>query len=204
MKKYFITILLICSSAYSQYDINGGMGLNFFSAPDLRDYINANFATTDELQSFNTSADFFGEFGYNFNDNYQLSVEYTQNLYSFNSNGIGGIYDLKLTQHKPSIIGYYLITGVGYKFKFGGGLGIRFATAEEKIPGLTQVLEYSTSGFGLLLKAQGDTKLGGDFYALISGELRYEILGDLDFSSGNAVNLNSFGVALKLGLAYYF
>ena len=204
MKKYFLTIFLIFSSAYSQYDINGGMGLNFFSAPDLRDYINANFATTDELQSFNTSADFFGEFGYNFNDSYQLSIEYTQNLYSFNSNGIGGIYDLKLTQHKPSIIGYYLITGVGYKFKFGGGLGIRFVTAEEKIPGLTQVLEYSTSGFGILLKTQGDTKLGGDFYALISGELRYEILGDLDFSSGNTVNLNSFGVALKLGLAYYF
>ena len=204
MKKYFLTIFLIFSSAYSQYDINGGMGLNFFSAPDLRDYINANFATTDELQSFNTSADFFGEFGYNFNDSYQLSIEYTQNLYSFNSNGIGGIYDLKLTQHKPSIIGYYLITGVGYKFKFGGGLGIRFVTAQEKIPGLTQVLEYSTSGFGILLKTQGDTKLGGDFYALISGELRYEILGDLDFSSGNTVNLNSFGVALKLGLAYYF
>ena len=48
------------------------MGLNFFSAPDLKDYINSNFATTDEMQSFNTSADFFGEIGYNINENYQM------------------------------------------------------------------------------------------------------------------------------------
>lgn len=204
MKKYFITILLIYSSAYSQYDINAGMGLYFFSSPNLIDYINANFVTTEELQSFNTSADFFGEFGYNFDDRYQLSVEYTYNLFSFNSSGIGGIYDLKLIQHKPSILAYYLVTGAGYKFKFGGGVGIRFVSAEEKIPGPTQVIDYSTSGFGLLLKTQGDTKLGGNFYALISGELRYEVLGELDFTNGNTINLNSFGAALKLGLAYYF
>ncbi|MCW8849884.1 MAG: hypothetical protein OQJ81_07890 [Melioribacteraceae bacterium] len=202
MHKYFVIILLFCSVTYAQYDINAGMGLNFFSSPDLRNYINANFATAEELQSFNTSADFFGEFGYNFNDQYQISGEYTFNIFSFNSNFPGGRYDLKINQHKPSIIIYYQIIGMGYKLKFGTGIGLRIAQVSEELYG--SVVDYSTSGFGGILKAQGDTKLGGDFYALIAGEIRLDMPGEIETLTGGKFNINSFGVALKLGLAYYF
>ena len=71
------------STVYSQYDVSAGMGLNFFSAPDLRDYINSSFASAEEMPSFNTSADFFVELGYNLNEDYQLSIEYNFNIYSF-------------------------------------------------------------------------------------------------------------------------
>ena len=206
MKKYIFAFSLILSSTvFAQIEVGAGMGLNFFSAPDLRDYINSNFATTDEMQSFNTSADFFCEVDYNLNDKYQLGIDYTFNIYSFNSNFITGIYDFQLSQHKPSILGYYLIGGEGYKLKLGGGVGVRFAQVDEKLPSTTEKVNYSSTGFGLLLKAQGDTRLSKNLYALISGEIRYDIHGTIEtITPGVNFNLNSFGVALKLGVVYYF
>ena len=126
MKKNIFSMLLFFSSlTFAQIDITAGMGLNFFNAPDLKDYINSYSTAVDEMQSFNTSADFFGEIGYDINQNYQIAIEYTFNIYSFNSTGINGIYDLEVDQHKPSLIGYYVLPGNGYKVKIGLGVGIR-------------------------------------------------------------------------------
>jgi hypothetical protein len=197
--------LFLSSISYSQYDLNAGMGLNFFSAPDLRDYVNSNFSSTEEMASFNTSADFFIGFAYNLNESYQIGLEYNYNIYSFNSNSILGIYDLQINKHEPSLVGYYQIIGNGYKFKLGGGFGYRLGYADEKQPGTTEIIDYSSTGFGLLAKAQGDTKLGGNFYALIAGEIRYDLHSDIETITPNvSFNLNSFGVALKLGVVHYF
>lgn len=203
MKKYLVALFFYVTTIIcAQYDVSAGMGLHFFSSPDLRDYINSNFSASDDLASFNTSADFFAEIGYNLNDNYQISAELTYNIFSYNSNFSSGVYDLQLAQYKPSIIGYYVINGLNYKFKLGGGLGLRFAEVEEKLYGTTE--GYSTTGFGLLLKAQGDTRLGGNFYAIIAGEIRYELPGEINTLTEGTFNLNSFGVGLKLGTVYYF
>lgn len=206
MKKYILAIsLFVCSSVFGQIEVGAGMGLHFFSAPDLKDYINSNFATTEEMGTFNTSADFFCEVGYNLNEKYQVSIDYTFNIYSYSTNFITGIYDFQLNQHKPTLLGYYYLSGEGYKFKFGGGVGIRFAQVDEKLPGTTETIDYSSTGFGIMLKAQGDTRLGEDFYALISGEMRYDLHGTIEtITPGVNFNLNSFGVALKLGVVYYF
>ena len=203
MKKFILTILF-CSPSFllAQYDVSAGMGLHFFSSPDLRDYVNSNFSTSDELSSFNTSADFFAEIDYNLANVYQIGIEFTYNIFSFNSNLFGGGYDLQLAQYKPSILAYYVINGDNYKFKVGGGVGARIASVDEKLYGSTE--NYSTTGFGILFKAQGDTKLGGNFYALISGEARYELPGEINTLTGGTFNLNSFGVGLKLGTVYYF
>ncbi|MCB0729422.1 MAG: hypothetical protein KDC88_00195 [Ignavibacteriae bacterium] len=202
MKKLFLMLNLFFSSLiFAQIDLNAGMGLNFFSAPDLRDYINSNFSTAEDMSSFNTSADFFCEIGYNITQDYQISFEYNFNIYSYNSSFNGGVYDFSLNHHKPSIIGYYVKSGIGYRFKFGGGVGLRIAQVDEELYGSTE--SYSTNGFGLLLKAQGDTKLGGDFYALIAGEVRYDMPGELETLTNSKINLNSFSLALKLGIAYY-
>ena len=177
-----------------------GMGLSFFNSNDLENYLNSNFANqTNRLSTFNSSADFFVELGYELNDSYQLGIEYNFNIYSFNS--LSGFYNLSLNHHKPSLIGYYIIRGVGYKIKFGAGTGIRILQVEEKFQG---VGNYSTNGFGFLLKAQGDTKLGGNLYALISGELRYDIPGEIKTLGGSTIGFNSIGVGLKLGTTYYF
>lgn len=192
--------------SFAQFDISAGMGLNFFSAPDLRDYINSNFVSSTEIGSFNTSADFFGEVGYNFNEvnktrYYQISLHYSFNIYSFNSSFVSGIYDIQLNQHKPSLMGYYVFAGEGYKFKLGAGVGLRTALIDEELYGTTE--SYSSSGVGFLLKAQGDTKLGGDFYALIAGEVKYDLPGEINTLTGGKFNINAFGIVLNLGISYY-
>lgn len=203
MKKYFIILNFAATSLIlAQFDLGAGMGLNFFSSPDMRDYLNSNFASTDEMASFNTSADFFVELDYNISEKYQIGVEYTHNIYSFNSNFTSGRYDLQLNQHKPTLMAYYVSAGNGYKFKIGGGVGLRIAQADEELYGTIE--EYSTTGFGILLKAQGDTKLGGNFYALIAGEIRYDMPGEINTLTGGSFNVNSFGLSLKLGTVYYF
>lgn len=203
MKKIILLFYLFINSfLYSQFDLSAGMGLNFFSSPEMKDYVNSSFETSEEISTFNTSADFFAELDYNLSNSYQLGVEYTYNIYSFNSNYLNGRYDLALNQHKPSIVGYYVYAGQGYKFKFGGGIGLRIAQVKEELYGT--ISDYSATGFGLLLKAQGDTKLGGDFYALIAGEVRYDLPGEIETLSDATFNVNSFGIALKLGTVYYF
>ena len=202
MNKYLVICFITFTSiSMAQFDVSAGMGLNFFSSPDLRDYINSNFASADEMSSFNTSADFFGEVGYNLNDKYQIAVEYTLNLYSFNSTFATSRYDIQIGQHKPSLIGYYMSVGKGYKFKFGAGIGLRSASVDEELYGT--VTNYTTSGVGILLKAQGDTRLGGNFYALIAGKMSYDMPGEITTLTNGNFDLSSFGVALKLGIAYY-
>jgi hypothetical protein len=204
MKKFIVIfVLILCSKNFAQYEIGAGMGISLFNASDLRDYLNSNFAST-QISSFSTSADFFSEFNFNITSKYQLSIEYDYNIYSYNST-LGG-YEFKLNQHKPSFLAYYYLAGDGYKFKIGGGLGLRIAQAEEKLYGSFQ--NYSTTGFGFIAKVQGDTKLGGDFYALIAGEIIYDLPGEITTANnidGNGkFNLNSFAIGLKLGIIYYF
>ncbi len=206
MKKYLLVLLLFSlglTKVSAQFDLGAGMGLAFFNSPELSDYINGNFANpTNRLNTFNSSADFFVELGYNIDNNHQIAIEYNFNIFSYNSPlGGFGIYNLTVDRHKPTIIGYYVVPGIGYKFKFGAGVGIRILQAEETIYG---PINYSTTGIGFLLKLQGDTKLSENFYALIAGELRYDLPGEVHTVSGGIIGFNSLSVGLKLGVTYYF
>ncbi len=203
MIKYFLVFLFIpLSVSTAQYEIGGGMGLSFFNAPDLNDYLNTNFSNGEDLPSFSTSADFFGVFNYNLNESYQIGLEYNFNINSFNSAIETGFYDLQLSHHKTSLLGFYYLAGEGFKIKFGGGFGLRFLNATEELYG-TRV-EYSSSGFGFIAKMQGDTKLGGNFYALISGEIIYDLPGEINTLTEGHFNASLFGFGLKLGTIYYF
>lgn len=203
MKKYLLVIsLFIYSNTFAQFDVSAGMGLAFFNSDDLEHYLNSNFAnSTNQLSTFNSSADFFMELGYELNENYQIGLEYNFNIYSFNSSFGVGIYDLSLSNHKPSLIGYYIIKGIGYKFKLGAGAGLRMVEVEEKLLGVSN---YSTNGLGFVFKAQGDTKLSGNLYALIAGELRYDMPGEIKTLGEKTIGFNSIGVGIKLGTTYYF
>lgn len=204
MKKSFLILFFFCvSNFFAQYEIGGGMGLSYFNAPDLVNYIETNFSNV-EIPSFSSSADFFIQFNYNISTMYQLSIEYDYNIYSYNSDFSVGFYDFEINQHKPSLIGYYLINGEGYKFKFGGGLGLRIAQAQEKIGSYGSSSIYKITGMGFLGKAQGDTKIGSNFYALIAGEIIYDLTGEITTVTNSKIDLSSFGIGIKLGVIYYF
>ena len=200
MKNFIIALIFITTpSVYSQIDLSAGMGLSFFTAPDFENYANS-ISNIEVVNSFNTSADFFMEIGYNLNSKYQIALEYNFNIYSVNS----PIIDIELGHHKPSLIGYYALVGNGYKLKLGGGIGLRISKSEERIFAYGSTENYSTTGFGFLLKAQGDTKLSGNLYALIAGEIRYDFPGEINTLNGGVYDLNSFSIGLKLGSVYYF
>ncbi|MBZ0180567.1 MAG: hypothetical protein K8F36_14880 [Melioribacteraceae bacterium] len=209
MKKIIFAVLISVSIIYSQVDISGGMGINFVSSPSLKDYINGNYNQGGEkLNAFSSSVEFFGEITYSLNSNFELGVDYGLSIFSYNSSsGNGGIYDLNYTMQKPTLVAYYVIPGEGYKFKFGGGAGIRMIDLDEKI-----IVEqnYSSTGYGFLARAEGHTKLGGDVYAYVGTDLRYDMPGKPENDNGKLaenssydVDLNTFSWGIKLGVSLF-
>jgi len=213
MKK-LLALILISSSIIlnAQVEITGGMGVAFVNNSSLKDYINSNFPSEKELGTFNSSFDLSLEADYPISENFQMGIEYVYNIYAYTTTIFGGVgvYDISYNHHKPSILAYYVLPGVGYKFKIGGGIGYRMVDLDEKI---YQPVNYTASGFGLLLRAQGLTTLGGNFYANLGGSIRYDMPGDVSASNPNDsghsmedfnVNINSIVFSVNIGVTYIF
>lgn len=210
MKKIILLLFLPFINLSAQWDFGLAMGIDYKSIPTYRDYINYGFApVNNKLKSFNTSVNFSGEVGYQTSKNFQLGLEYSLAIDSYSTfMNTGGIYDISYVMHRPSLLGYYLIAGQGYKFKFGGGLGLRFASLNEEIITKTN---YKANGFGLLVKAEANTLLSDNLFVLMGLDLRYDVTGDLESGSGKKitnlvnnenVNLNSISVGIKIGINY--
>jgi hypothetical protein len=216
MKKIVILSIILFMSvmAYPQISVRGGMGINFVSDPSLRDYLNySQFAPLDnQVAAFNTAVNFSGEIDFRAAENYELGLEFAYLYNSFTFSPNGGRYMLSYGIIMPTVVNYYVIDGKGYNFKFGGGLGIRFASINESLPFSSNSNGYSSTGFGILLRALGNTSLGGNVYANITGDIRYDINGTPKNNGnpirnsvlGNNVNLNSLSVGISLGISYIF
>lgn len=210
MKKFLVVIIFLpLLQIYAQWDFSASMGLDFKYASSYRDYINANFPSVNRLKSFNSSINFTVEAGYRTSQFFQIGLEYSLAIDSYSTLiGAGGIYDISYLMYRPSILGYYILTGEGYKFKFGGGLGLRFVSLKEDIFNETK---YSSSGFGFLLKSEANTLLSRNLFVLLGLDLRYDLPGDLisdnnkqiiNFSNGESVNLNTISIGIKVGITY--
>lgn len=213
MKLDRVLFIIIISSFYSyaQVDFRVGMGLDFFNSQSVVDYINqSNFSGSEELSSFSTAINFSGEVGIKVDNNIQLAGDVTYQIYSYNSDVTLGRYDIKFNNFMPSVLIYYLIEGTGYNFKFGGGAGLRFVSVEQTLPASAGSDKYSSTGFGLLLRAQGNTLLGDKIYANISLDIRYDINGVPENNGRKLynnvqkddVNFNQLALGIKLGLYY--
>jgi hypothetical protein len=217
MKKFIALLIFICINqmVFAQISLRGGMGINFVSTPSLRDYLNVinDFVSvSNQVAAFNTAINFSGEVDFKAADNYELGVEVAYLYNSFNFSPNGGRYELSYSIVMPTILNYYVIYGQGYNFKFGGGLGLRFASISELKEFTSNSNNYSSVGFGILLRALGNTALGSNVYANITGDIRYDLNGTpknngnaiLNSGSNNNVNLNSLSVGLSLGITYIF
>jgi hypothetical protein len=215
MKKNILILLIIIFTklSFAQIELKGTMGINLISVPSAQNYINQNYAPyDDELNTFNTAVIFTGEVGYFINEKFEMSIDIPYQIYSYNTNIDGaGKYDLYFDSFLPSVMAYYVLSGVGYNFKFGGGLGPRFifVTEEKKWQGTSN--EYSSIGFGGLLRIEANTALSENLFANIGGDLRYDRNGVPENANGNTlynnvenekVNFNSFSVCIKLGITY--
>jgi len=210
MKKIYISLLflLLSNIALPQVSIRAGMGINLISIPSLKDYLNVYYAPPDnQIGSFATAISFSGEVDMKAGENYEVGVElaYLYNSYTFSTIGQ---YNLTYGILMPTIVNYYVIDGQGYNFKFGGGVGLRFTNVNET--NLPIVNTYKSVGFGILIRASGNTALSRNVFANITGDIRYDINGvPKDGGTpmtvlGNNVNLNSFSLSLMLGITYIF
>ncbi len=215
MKKiiWILSIIIVTKFSFAQTEIKGTMGINFISIPSAQDYINQNYAPNDaQLNTFNTAVIFSGEVGYFFNDKFEMSIEIPYQIYSYNTDIAGaGQYDLSYNSFLPSVMAYYVISGVGYNFKFGAGAGPRFTTVTEEKKWQGTKDEYSSTGFGGLLRAEANTSLSENVYANIGLDLRYDLNGEPEDNNGNnlvnnvedgTVNFNSFSMGIRLGISY--
>jgi hypothetical protein len=210
MKKiYFLFMILIIpglSFAQKPNEVRASMGIDFVNVPSLKNYLEANF--TDRLSSFSSAVNFSGSYGRMISKNDQLEAEIGYLLNSFNSALIGGTYDLTYSIVIPSAIYYYVISGTGYNFKFGGGAGPRFLSATEKLPADPNNYNYSSLGYGFILRAAGNTAIAENVFAHIAVDVRYDSIKEPQPSQdtnviGN-VNFNSLSFGIRLGISYQF
>ncbi len=209
--KYIFTILtalLILSQAAAQNEVRLGMGINFSSTPSLKDYVNQ-IAGYEEMTSFSSAVIFSGEYDYAVSKTYDIGLEVAYLLSSVTFSTYG-TYDFSYHVIMPTVTSYYVIRGEGYNFKFGGGVGIRMVSADESFPSSPSANNFTSTGFGFLLRAAGNTRLSDQFYVNILGDLRYDLNGNLKgweehhSSDYNQVNLNSFSAGVSLGITYMF
>lgn len=211
--KYVMTILvigLLIQQTFAQNELRAGMGINFGSNPSLKDYINQ-IAGFEEVGSFSSSVIFSGEYDYAVSPTYDLGLElaYLLNSYTFST---FGTYDFSYHNIMPTVTSYYVIRGEGYNFKFGGGVGIRLVSADESQPSSPSATNYTSTGFGFLLRIAGNTRLGDNFYAYISGDLRYDLNGEpksgdkylMNTATNEKVNLDTFSAGVSLGITFTF
>ncbi len=212
IKALIITLALFNLNSFAQVEIKGSMGINFLSIPTLTDYINQNFAPSNsQLATFNSAVIFAGEIGTFISKNFEVSLEVPYQIYSYTENIGLGQYELAYNLIPPSVIAYYVINGNGYNFKLGGGAGPRFVNVTEKKKWQGSEVSYSSIGFGGILRVEGNTVLSDNVYANIGVDLRYDVNGEPENSSGNkitnvvlneVVNLNTFSIGLRLGISY--
>ncbi|UCH65390.1 MAG: hypothetical protein JSW63_12420 [Ignavibacterium sp.] len=211
-KKLALLLITTCFSVTNaQGEVKAVMGINFMSIPSMQDYINQNFALPNEqLGSFVSSIVFAGEGGLFINKNFEMTVEIAYQIYSYTTTGLSGQYELKYNNPMPSLLAYYVLDGNGYNLKFGGGLGIRFPSVDESLPATGSTISYTSIGFGIIARAEGNTLLGGDIYANIGAEIRYDVNGEPESNGNNLfnvvqgenVNFNTFSLGVRLGITY--
>lgn len=210
MKKTFIILfsVIICftSFAQKQNEVRASMGIDFVSVPDLKDYLERNY--TDVLSDFSSAVNFSGSYGKMIGESSQLELEIGYLLNSYNSSVSLGNYDLKYSLLMPSLLYNYVLDGNGYNFKFGAGAGVRILSLTEKLPGFPNEDDYSSFGFGFILRGTGNTALSQDVYAHIGTDVRYDLVGkpedNVEENKIGNVNFNSLSFGIRLGISYQF
>lgn len=216
MKKLFtLTIfLLTCGNAFSQYSVRAGMGITFINIASLTDYLNGNGIAPPNQQvgTFSSAISFSGEFDYSLNPTAQLGIEMNYLINSYNYNYTSGLYKMSYGLVMPSVLYYYVVAGAGYSFKFGGGAGIRLASVNQQFQATPNPQTFTSTGFGILLRADGNTLISDNLYANVGLDLRYDFNGKpksgsqylVNNSINQNVNFNSLSAGIRLGVSYTF
>lgn len=200
------------SQLSSRVAISAGMGVEYLSAPDVVDFINALVApySLQRVPEFKSAVQFFGAVAYPLSPDWVLKAEYLYMLASYNPE-VGVSSDFTLTIHMPSVIFQYVLWDEGlYDLKAGAGVGYHFATLADRF--LTIDDRLTGRGLGVVADLEGNTAFGDHLFAYLGGDLRWEFIGAMKSSySGSQTSgviavptATAFGIGARLGLSYYF
>ncbi len=214
-----LLMLLAGAGAYGQSDsaahtgkywgISAGLGATVVKAADVVDYINMTYQPADRIADFGTAVEFFGSAESQVSDSWMLKAEYSYLLKSYNVAAMESP-EVTYTIQMPTLLAEYFISGKGYLFQFGGGVGYRSARLTIQYFGEQN---YHAHGAGFKLEAVGNTAFDEHLFGYIGGDLRADITGDFTDTSGKVltnpltgqgVSMNYLGIGLKFGLTYYF
>lgn len=202
--------VFISPSLFAQWEGRASMGINIASTADLRDYINEGWGAGNPMDDISTMIEFGGEIGYKAGKNLQIAVEGAYAFNSYTNITANGKYELNYKFISPSLMGYYMIEGAGYSFKFGGGVGPRFLVVEEIKPFVVTGITYTSTGFGVVARASGSTALSNNVFAYIGADARYDAGGTPKKDGiaipqrGRELSVNSLSLGLKIGVSFTF
>ena len=203
------------SQLSSRVALSAGMGVEYISAPDVVDFVNATAVrATQRVPEFKSAAQFFGALAYPLSVDWVLKAEYLYLLVSYNADIPGRSSDFTLAVHMPSLILQHILWDEGglYNVKAGGGLGYHFAALTVKY--LYQDGRLSGKGLGVVGDVEANTAFGDHLFAYFGVDVRWEFIGTLTNSTAVPQNfqgsviplptMNAFSIGARLGFSYYF
>lgn len=189
------------------------MGISMTTSPSFVDYMRSDipFSNKDSIKAFGVGLEFFGALEYDVSKHFTLKADYSYFIKSRTYNYSYFTYDYFYSIHQPYLMGFYVVRGSTYAFKFGGGLGYHFAAFTKDI-GASSNLVYKASGLGYRAEAEFQAELSKRLGSYISGFLSGSSIGTLKDNNstplkntltGEEVNLSSFGAGLRIGISIY-
>jgi hypothetical protein len=199
------------SSPKSRAGISAGMGVSYVNPQDVVDYINGAVRPAQRISDFKSAVEFFGALVFPVTSDWNLKLEYTYLLGTYNVPSQFGSAEFTFVVNMPTVIGQYVLVEEGaYNVKVGAGIGYHLGSLLEKY--LTLDDKLTGHGVGVLLDLEANTAFGEDFFGYLGANLRWDFIGDLTNSSrtstanlaGLAPTLQFFSIGARLGFTYYF
>ncbi len=198
-------------SEKKSFSISAGLGVGTHAAHSLVDYMNALARPQTRLDEFSPVVEFFLAPELRISEEWNLALEYSLLVKSYaldSGSGFSGS-DFSYNIHMPSVLLHYVMSGMGYRLKFGGGVGYHVATFTQTIRAYGVEDNYTSRGVGLKLEAIANTQFDETFYGSIGADLRWGFLGNLKKTDGTVATdrntnltptMQFFSAGIKFGI----
>ncbi|MEO8209376.1 MAG: hypothetical protein ABI840_02360 [bacterium] len=194
--------------------ISFGMGVSTSNNPSLTNFIeldvpNYSFdPNTEKVGKFTTGIGFFGGVEFQVKKNFSVKPEYSYFIKSIDIPSNAN-YQYHYNSNQPMVMFNYIFSQRNSFIKFGLGGGYFFNNFTRKVINIET--EYSSSGAAIKFEGIFNAQLGKSAATYFSGFLVQSFSSDLKNSNGNylldlnggKVNLNSFGLGVRLGLEIF-
>jgi len=199
------------------YSFSAGMGLNYCDNKSLKTFVEYelpfynNVPANQRLATYYTGIEFFGGAEFQISKKLAIKGEYSYFSKSYNSTFSVDYANREFTyyNHQPFLTLYYLIPQQNSFIKIGAGGGYLFSNLTKRIYGAES--NYYSTGLAFRLSGVLDIQMGKSLAGYVSVFANKTFQSDLKDRNGNllrnsnneTVNLNSFGVGVRLGIEFF-